>query len=80
VSWYRIIIKERLDCDWACWFDGMTLSYDERAQATTLCGAIADQAALLGVLNKIHGLGLTLAQVQQVNEETTRKMVEGNSI
>jgi hypothetical protein len=34
---------------------------------TVLSGTLVDQAALMGVLNKLNGLNLTLLSVSQVN-------------
>lgn len=75
-QWHQIIIKGILDRDWSRWFDGMAIGYDEQEQATILSGDIADQAALLGVLNKIHALGLTLVAVRQADETTEKKILD----
>jgi hypothetical protein len=40
--------------------------------ATLLYGAVADQAALHGLLRKVRDLGLTLLLVQRVNGEPER--------
>jgi hypothetical protein len=62
---YEIIIDGRLDSRWSEWFDGMVLSAIGLS-ATRLRGALADQAALFGVLKKIHNLGLVLVSVKRV--------------
>lgn len=71
-NWHQIIIRGQLDSDWSRWFDGMEIRYDERDRATVLSGDIADQAALLGVLNKIHGLGLSLVAVRKMDESSSK--------
>ncbi len=59
---YEIQIEGHLADRWSDWFDGLaihTASNDE----TTLSGWLPDQAALFGVLTKIHNLNLTLISV-----------------
>jgi hypothetical protein len=62
---FRIVVREHLDASEAEWFDGFTLSHT-RAGATCLEGAVADQTALRGVLDKIFALGLTLLVIAPV--------------
>ncbi len=59
---YQIKIKCHLDTRWQDWFDGLTITLTGDGD-TILSGAIADQAALHGVLKKIRNLGLTLISV-----------------
>lgn len=61
---YQIRVKGRLDQSWSSWFDNMTLTFEQGE--TTIAGAVADQAALHGVLVKIRDLGLTLIDVRRV--------------
>jgi len=42
---YQIRVRVRLDPQWADWFGGMTIAYDE----TVLIRPVADQAALFGL-------------------------------
>lgn len=63
---YAIVVKGQLSSRWSAWFDGMQIVYDAEAGTTTLHGAVADQAALHGLLNRIRDLGLYLISVQQV--------------
>jgi hypothetical protein len=62
---YEIRLKGHLDARWAAWFDGLTLARGSDG-TTTICGLVADQAALHGVLQKIRDLGLPLISVNQV--------------
>jgi hypothetical protein len=67
---YQIKIKEELDDNWKEWFSEMevTIEKDNKGNSVTvLSGAVADQAALNGLLNKIWGLNLTVLAVQQIN-------------
>jgi hypothetical protein len=61
-SIYKIRIDGLLDDSWSDWFDGLTI-FHTADEKTILIGSLPDQAALHGVLNKIHDLGLTLLTV-----------------
>jgi len=63
--YYQITIKGHLDNHWSAWFNNMTIS-NEANGAAALCGPLADQAALHGVLIKIRDLGLPLLAVTTV--------------
>jgi hypothetical protein len=67
-GWYEIRVRGRLDCRWAAWFDGLSLSHQGDG-TTTICGFIVDQAALHGVLQKVRDLGLPLVSVTLTNPE-----------
>lgn len=67
---YQIRVKGRLDQSWSSWFDNMTLTFEQGE--TTISGAVADQAALHGVLVKIRDLGLTLIDVRRVESKIER--------
>ena len=60
--WYEIRLDGRLDERWAPWFDGMTVE-SEPGGVTVLRGAVADQAALHGLLARLRDLGLPLISV-----------------
>jgi hypothetical protein len=63
---YEIRIEGQLTERWADWFEGLTIRVEPGGE-TVLSGEVADQAALLGVLNKIHALNLTLISVRRRN-------------
>ena len=65
---YEIRIAGQLGAEWADWFDGMTIT-PEPDGATRLTGAVADQAALHGLLRRVRDLGLTLLGVNLIVEE-----------
>jgi hypothetical protein len=62
--WYEIRVEGQLTDRWSDWFDGLAIQSGP-ANETTLSGWIADQAALLGVLTRIHNLNLTLIAVNR---------------
>ena len=65
VNTYHIRLKGHLAHHWSDWFEGMTISNEPNGEVH-LCGPLADQAALHGVLIKIRDLGLPLIGVCQV--------------
>jgi hypothetical protein len=56
---YQIKVKGTLDPKWGDWFDGLAIEPQPDDQ-TLLTGLVPDQAALYGMLLKLHNLGLTL--------------------
>jgi hypothetical protein len=64
---YEIRVQGRLDQRWSTWFDGLTISY-EGDDITVLHGAVADEAALHGILIKVRDLALPLLTVSRVPE------------
>jgi hypothetical protein len=62
---YEIRIAGHLSPQWADWFEGLTIALEEDGN-TLLSGAVADQAALHGLLKKVRDLGLPLLSVNQV--------------
>ena len=60
----EIRIKGSLKEDWSDWLEGLNVS-NQANDETFLSGQISDQAALLGLLNRIHGLNLQLLSFSQ---------------
>jgi hypothetical protein len=63
---YEVRLDGRLDERWAGWFDGMTVTTDGDG-TTTLRGPLVDQAALHGLLRRVHALGLALVSVTRLD-------------
>jgi len=63
---YAIRVQGHLDAHWSRWLDGMTITH-EPCGASRLEGAVRDQAALHGLLNKIRDLNLTILTVQRID-------------
>ncbi len=59
---YQIKVGGRLDNSRSEWFEGWTITPEEDG-TTILTGQVADQAALHGVLIKIHNLNLQIISV-----------------
>jgi len=65
-DFYEIRIQDHLDVIWSEWFD--SLSLDWTASGVTISsGRIPDQAALLGILNRLYRLNLTLLSVIKID-------------
>lgn len=62
---YQITLLGTLDESWSEWFDGLTITHDA-AGNTQLVGAVRDQTALYGLIDKARDLALTLIAVVQV--------------
>ena len=67
---YEIRVEGHLDRGrWSPWFDGMQVHPAEDG-TTVLSGAVADQAALHGLLERIRDLNLTLISVARSGSST----------
>ncbi len=64
---YEIRVQGAVNQSWTAWFDGLQIRSD--GSQTVLCGPVADQAALHGLLNKICGLGLVLISLRRLDPE-----------
>jgi hypothetical protein len=67
---YQIRVKGTLDETWSAWFEGLEIIAHAN-QETILAGPVSDQAALHGILCRIHNLGLPLLSVQREREDKT---------
>ena len=67
---YQITVKGHLDSQWSAWFDNMLITNEANGEAV-LCGLLADQSALYGVLAKVRNLGLPLLAVTTVAADET---------
>lgn len=65
-GFFEIHVKGYLSSQWSDWFEGLELELLDNGEMI-LSGIIVDQAALLGILNKINRLNLTLLSLSEVN-------------
>jgi hypothetical protein len=65
---YEIHIKGHLNRQWSDWLEGLEMRLLDNGEMI-LFGPIADQAALMGVLNKLSRLNLTLISVNEVKKK-----------
>jgi len=70
---YRISIFGKLDKNWSDYCGGMTIEYESdlhhRAR-TILTGRLADQSALIGVLNSLYDIGCPIISVACVEADS----------
>lgn len=66
--YYEIHLKDHLDSTWTDWLEGLEVKLLENGE-TVLAGVIVDQAALMGILNKLIGLNLTLLSVNEIKSK-----------
>jgi hypothetical protein len=67
---YQIRVKGNLPENWSEWFGDLAIETKrapDGSNTTVLQGALADQAALRGILIKLLDLNLVLISVQQVH-------------
>jgi hypothetical protein len=65
---YQIQVQGWISERWRDWFDEMTITRDQTSEGvhiTTLTGIVSDQAALLGLLQKLYTLGFPLLLVRR---------------
>ena len=64
---FEIRVKGQLDNRWSEWLDGLEVKLLENGEMA-LVGPIVDQAALMGVLNKLGRLNLALLSVNEIRK------------
>ena len=62
---YEIRVKGHLDDEWSEWLGGMSITLEEDG-TSVLTGPVTDQAALHGLLLKIHNMGLPLISFRRI--------------
>jgi hypothetical protein len=65
-GFFEIRVRGHLDSKWLDWLEGLEAKLLDNGEMI-LSGTLVDQAALMGVLNKLNGLNLTLLSVSQVS-------------
>lgn len=63
---YEIHVKGHLSHDWANWLENMQMYCLENGEMI-LSGLLADQAALMGILNKLNCLNLAILSVNKMD-------------
>jgi hypothetical protein len=66
-GFFEIHVKGQLDESWSDWLEGLEVTLLENGEMI-LYGQIEDQAALMGILNKLYGLNLALLSVSEVGK------------
>jgi hypothetical protein len=65
---YQIRLQGHLGRQWGAWFEELTITLEENGE-TVLTGPVIDQAALYGLLRKVHNLGMPLLSVVRIEAE-----------
>ena len=66
---YEVRVEGHLPERWSEWFDGLVIQNEPEGE-TTLAGVVSDQAALFGLLTRIHALNLALVSVNRFPSTT----------
>ncbi len=64
----EIHVKGHLDSKWSDWLEGLEMKLLDNGEMI-LSGPIVDQAALMGILNKLSRLNLTLISLNEAGHE-----------
>ena len=66
---YEIKVYGQLDDAWLCWLGEVKVQVEieiDNNQVTTLSNIIMDQAGLVGLVRRLHGLGIVLISIRLV--------------
>ncbi len=70
---YRIVVKGRLDAGYSELLGGMRIASTEksgsRGRISTLVGRLLDQSELVGILNTLYGMHLTILGVEALSNK-----------
>ena len=72
---YEIKIHGQLDNSWQGWFGEAKIRVElleDEIQMTTFSNVIMDQAGLVGLIRRLHGLGIVLISIRRVEIEQCR--------
>jgi len=67
-GFFEIHVKGHLDDSWSDWLEGLDVKLLDGGEMI-LFGYIGDQAALMGTLNKLNGLNLTLLSLNKAEQK-----------
>lgn len=79
---YRIEVQGRVDVGWLQGFDSSTeISVDETRQMEdiTVLKLDTDQSGIVGLVRRLHGLGMTIQKFQIISNEGNAADVEEQS-
>jgi len=61
-DFYEIRVKGQLNESWSDWFEGLEMKLLDNSEMM-LVGFLRDEAALMGILNKLYRLNLALLSI-----------------
>ena len=68
----EIVVKGHLDMHWSGWFEGLTITHNDRGE-TVFSGRLRDQAAFYGLLVKVRDMALFLISVKYMADESLKE-------
>jgi hypothetical protein len=77
---YRIELRGRVDVDWLHSFDEkaeISVQKTRQMEDITVLNVHTDQSGIVGLVRRLHGLGITILQVQIVSDGGKAAGVEG---
>ena len=66
---YRIELQGRVDVDWLQSFDGsaeIIVAETRQMEDITVLNVNTDQSGIVGLVRRLHGLGITILQLQVI--------------
>ena len=66
-GYYEVRVKGQLDESWSDWLEGLEVRLLDNGEMI-LFGHVGDQAALMGLLNKLYGLNLALLSLSETRQ------------
>jgi 16S rRNA U516 pseudouridylate synthase RsuA-like enzyme len=78
-TYYHIEVRGRVDVDWLQSFDGsaeISVNETRPMEDITVLKVHTDQSGMVGLVRRLHGLGMTILQLQIVLSEGKAAEVE----
>ena len=69
---YRIEVRGLVDVEWLQSFDSsveILLDEDREMEETTVLSVHTDQSGIIGLMRRLHGLGMTIQQLEIVTRK-----------
>lgn len=69
---YEIVVHDHIDESWLTWFDASVKKEEcmrGQTTTTTLTGIRMDQAGLVGLIRRLHGVGVVLISVRKMDQD-----------
>lgn len=67
-GFFEIHVRGQLNSEWSDWLEGLEMKLLDNGEMI-LSGVIVDQAALMGILDKLNRLNLTLLSVGEAGKK-----------
>ncbi len=77
---YRIEVQGRVNVEWLQSFDGsaeINVYETKQMEGISVLEVHTDQSGIVGLVRRLHGLGMTILQLRIVSNERKAERVEG---